>query len=87
MSVKTIYTDRLVTCPCCGKRMHFMRTVPSNRGLPEMWKHSNAKPACAKCGVGERYRKLPFRHNTGFFSIHDGRPLNARHWDQRLFFV
>jgi hypothetical protein len=36
MPVETISTDRLVTCPCCGKPMRFARTVPERSGLPAM---------------------------------------------------
>jgi hypothetical protein len=28
MNIDTIRTDRLLTCPCCGKTMRFSRTVP-----------------------------------------------------------
>jgi hypothetical protein len=31
-----VETDRLTACPSCGGLMHFLRTVPSMSGLPEM---------------------------------------------------
>jgi hypothetical protein len=36
MNIDTIRTDRLLTCPCCGKTMRFARTVPKVGDLPEM---------------------------------------------------
>jgi hypothetical protein len=36
MNIDTISTDRLLTCPCCGKTMRFARTVAKVGDLPEM---------------------------------------------------
>ncbi len=36
MSIDTISTDQLVTCPSCGALMRLLRIVPSFSGLPEM---------------------------------------------------
>jgi len=57
MPVETISTDRLVMCPCCGKRMRFARTVPERGGLPAM--QTFECPSCRLAVTAEQVLQFP----------------------------